>query len=167
MKPNADDQPLREKIWRHELTPAEQAELRAWLAAHPESAAELETEKNLTGLLSRLPDAPVPSNFTARVLQAVERETRTEEGRKIARGWWLRVLLPRAAVVAAVIGGGFFSYQSYQSAQRAKFVEGLAAVTGVAAVPGAETLEDFEVIRRLPEKSVADEELISLLAALE
>ena len=65
---------LRESSWRRKLTEAEQAELRAYLAAHPDARADWEMESALNAALTRLPDAPVPSNFTARVLQAVERE---------------------------------------------------------------------------------------------
>ena len=169
MNPNADDQSLREKIWRRELTPEQQAELRAWLAVHPESAADLEKEKNLTGLLARLPDAPVPSNFTARVLQAVEQEARVAERSRVARPWWLRVLLPRAAVTAVVLAVGFFGYRQYEFAQHAKFVESLAVVRDVKTLPTAEALEDFEAIVLLTpvQSTVADEELISLLATLQ
>ncbi len=69
---------LRELSWRRKLTGAEEAELRAWLAAHPDAQADWEAEAGLNAALGRLPDAPVPSNFTARVLQAVEREAAAE-----------------------------------------------------------------------------------------
>lgn len=169
MKPNADDQPLREKIWRRELTPSERAELRGWLSAHPEAAADLELEKNLSGLLSRLPDAPVPSNFTARVLRAVELEIRDAERPRMTRPWWLRVLLLRAAVAAVLIGAGVFSYQGYQSSLRKKLAGELAAVAGVKSVPSPEALEDFEAIARLARipAAPADEELMSLLATMQ
>ena len=64
----------RERSWRRKLTSAEQAELRAWLAAHPEAQAEWEAEMALNDVLDQLPDAPVASNFTARAVAAVERE---------------------------------------------------------------------------------------------
>jgi len=96
------DQKLRELNWRRELTAAERAELRTWLAAHPEAQADWQTEAALSKFLARLPDAPVPSNFTARVLQAVERETRTSERAPQRARWW-HVFLPRAAVAASVV----------------------------------------------------------------
>ena len=70
MKGEPIQNPLRELVWRRKLTEAEHAGLRA----QPETQADLELESRLTEALARLPDAPVPSNFTARVLQAVERE---------------------------------------------------------------------------------------------
>src|SRR5271165_916325 len=95
------DQRFRELSWRREPAEAEAAELRAWLAAHPEAAAEWEAERQLNELLQQLPEAPpVASNFTARVLQAVKRET--SAARPAAHGWrswhpW-RGWLPRTAV---------------------------------------------------------------------
>ncbi|MEY2466714.1 MAG: hypothetical protein QOD03_1235, partial [Verrucomicrobiota bacterium] len=70
----SDYNQLREKNWRRKLTAVEQTELRAWLAAHPEASADWEAELSLTETIVRLPDAPVPTNFTARVLQAIEQE---------------------------------------------------------------------------------------------
>jgi anti-sigma factor RsiW len=166
MNPNADDKPLREKIWRHDLTPAEQAELRAWLSGHPEAASDLETERKLTALLGGLPDAPVPSNFTARVLQAVEQEARATERNRTSRPWWLRGWLPRTSAALAVVALGYVGYQRYESAQqRAALVKELQEMN-VAAVPSAETLEDFEAIRHLtPATGLAgDPELLSLFS---
>ena len=72
MNPDPVYQRLRELGWRRPLTAAEQVELRIWLAAHPEAQAEAEAEAALNQALTRLPAAPVPSNFTARVWQAIE-----------------------------------------------------------------------------------------------
>ena len=52
---------LRELSWRRKLTDSEEAELRAWLAAHPEAQAGWEVEAELNQALGRLPDAPVSS----------------------------------------------------------------------------------------------------------
>ena len=65
---------MRELSWRRKLTSAEQAELDAWLAAHPEAAAQWQEEAALNALLEQLPGATVPSNFTARVMQDIDRE---------------------------------------------------------------------------------------------
>ena len=103
---------LRELSWRRKLTAAEAAELQAWLAAHPEARADWEAEAGLNEALGRLPDAPVPSNFTARVLQAVEREAAAELRRRRTWQVWLRWRwLPKAAVAAVVLGAGLVSYQ--------------------------------------------------------
>src|SRR4051812_9597255 len=107
---------FRELGWR-KLTPAEDAELRAWLAAHPEALADWETESTLTDALGRLPDAPVPSNFTARVMQSIDREA-TAAARPRTGGWHrLANLLPRAAMAAVVLCAGLLTFHQYQSYQ--------------------------------------------------
>ena len=70
--------------------------MRAWLAAHPEAQADWEAEAGLSEALGQLPDAPVPSNFTARVLQSVERESAAERRRR-SRKWQLWPQLALAA----------------------------------------------------------------------
>lgn len=155
---------LRELSWRRELTGAEQAELRAYLAGHPEARADWEAEAGLNAGLNRLPEAPVSSNFTARVLQAVEREsTATERERApgLTRIWWWRVFVPRAATALIVVGAGWFGYERYQAEQEAKWVESLAVVATVETMPNT-VLEDFEAISRLSPTPAADEELLAL-----
>ena len=154
----------REKSWRRKLTPAEEAELRAWLAEHPEAQADWEMEGRLTEILGRLPDAPVPSNFTARVLQAVEREeaaaSRPKTGR---RGWFLRLLLPRAAVAAVIVGVGVLSYREHEAAKRAEVVQGVKVVAGVSSLPTPDILQDFDTIRQMSSTPGPDPELIALM----
>src|SRR4051812_34142338 len=79
-------QRFREISWRRKLSQAEQAELRAWLLAHPASVPEWQAEARLSENLAALRDVPVPSNFTSRVLQAIK----TEAGRpeRDARTRW-------------------------------------------------------------------------------
>ena len=156
---------LRETSWRRELTDAERAELRAFLASHPEAQADWETESGLNAGLKRLPDAPVSSNFTARVLQAVELESAAaerERPRVMTRTWWWRVFLPRTAVALVVVVAGWFGYERYQVEQRQKMAEGLAVVATVQKLPSAKVLEDFEAIRGLSSTPAADEELLAL-----
>jgi hypothetical protein len=157
---------LREAGWRRTLTAAEAAELRAWLAAHPERQIDWETESALTKALGRLPDAPVSSNFTARVLSRLEgiQPARTGSGwRGLRWGWTWRSLVPKAAGALAVLGLGLLSYQWHQTTQRAQLAQRVAAASDMAALPGPELLQDFEVIRRLGQTPAADEELLALL----
>src|ERR1051325_11026338 len=95
-------QKLLETAWRRKLDAQEEAELRAWLQAHPEARADWETEAALTDHLSRLPQAPVPSNFTARVLQAAERAG-IEHPPVSKWSSLLHSLLPRVAVAALAL----------------------------------------------------------------
>ena len=100
---------FRELSWGRKLSPSEAEQVRAWLAAHPEAQEDWDAENGLSEALDRLPNVPVASNFTARVLQSVERE-----GGAVKRSahndwrmalWWMK-WLPRAAaaVLAARLG---------------------------------------------------------------
>jgi len=162
MKDNELHSKLRESSWRRKLTETEQAELRAYLAANPDARADWEMESALNAALARLPDAPVPSNFTARVLQAVERE----EARPRAWSWrwnW-HTLVPRvafAAVVIAFAGLVFHHHEIYS--QRAALARNVALVTRGQPMPSPEALENFDAIRRMNQPQHADDELLVLM----
>ena len=154
---------LRELRWRRKLTDAEEAELRSWLEAHPEARADWEAETELEAALGRLPDAPVPGNFTARVLQAVERELAAGPRRS---GWWSRLRLqwlPRAALASSVLAAGLVSYHLVQNAERKKLAESVAAVADVSSLPSPDILQDFDAIRRSNPTATPDEQLLALL----
>jgi anti-sigma factor RsiW len=153
---------LRELSWRRRLTDPEEAELRAWLSAHPELQAEWEAEAGLNASLSRLPDAPVPGNFTARVLQAVERESAAELRRREGRWltWLRRRWLPRMAFAIVIVGAGFVSYQKVEAANRRKLAESVAVVSSVSSLPSPDILKDFDAIRALNSTPPPDEELL-------
>jgi len=154
---------LRELSWRRKLTDAEEAELRAWLEAHPEARADWEAEAGLAAALGRLPDAPVPGNFTARVLQAVEREAAAELRQPEWRmRWWLR-WVPKTAFAASVVAAGLVSYLLVQKAERQRLVESVAVVADVSSLPSPEVLQDFDAIRVSNPTVTPDEELLAAL----
>ena len=155
------DNKLREAGWRGKLTPAEEADLRAWLAAHPEARADWEAEMALNRALAGLPDAPMPSNFTARVCQAVERD-QASAGRGGSRWTWRR-LLPRIAVAGAVVAVSLFAYDRREDARRAEMAKGVAAVSDVAGMLDPEVLRNFDAIRLLGQTPAADQELVALM----
>lgn len=154
---------LSELAWRRKLTPAEQSELQAWLDAHPEAAAEHALERALNDALAQLPQAPVPSNFTARIQQAIACETQAPATQPLDWTWVWRRLLPRTAVALLVLGTGTFAYHRHREQQRARTGESIVTVLGVTSLPKPEVLEDFDVIRRLDTAPTADQELIALL----
>ena len=156
---------LRERSWRRQLTDAELAELRAWLAAHPEAQADWHAEAGLSAALGRLPDVPVPSNFTARVLQAAQREAAAELRRpELSLLTWLRLRwLPKVAFAAVVIGVGMLTYRQVQATHRQKLVESVAAVSAVSSLPSPEILRDFDAIQALRAAPVPDEQLLAVL----
>jgi anti-sigma factor RsiW len=156
---------LRELSWRRRLTAPEEAELRAWLAAHPEAQADWEAEAGLNAALSRLPDAQVSGNFTARVLQAVEQEAAAELRGHDAKWltWPWRRWLPRVAFAVVVVGAGFVSYQEVGAAKRKTLAESVAVVSSVSSLPSLDILKDFDAIQAFKPTPPPDEELLMVL----
>ncbi len=168
----SDYNELREESWRRKLSPSEEAQLQAWLGEHPDLHEDWELETNLSKAMSRLPDVPVPSNFTARVLQAVQRDAAEARPRVPAWKWFLHSLVPRAAVAVAVLGIGLFTYREYQQrtfqqqtqqAQRAQFAQDVKVVASVPSLPSPEILQDFDTIRKMGATPGPDPELIALM----
>ena len=151
---------LREKGWRHKLTATEEASVRTWLTQHPESKADWELESHLSDALANLPEAPVPSNFTARVLQAVEREKAVTRPAPNRMTWFLRSFLPKAAVAAVMLGAGLL-YHQHTTAKRAELVQGVKIAAGVPSLLSPQILQDFDTIRRI--NPGPDQELIALM----
>ena len=156
---------LKEKSWRGKLTAAEQAELRTWLAEHPELTEDWQLEANLSEAMQRLPDAPMPSNFTARVLKAVEHEaTALSRPRVPSWKWFLHSLVPRTTVAALLLGVALLTYHEHQTAaKRAQLVQGVKVVAGVPSLPGPDILTNFDTIRQMGTTPGPDPELIALL----
>jgi negative regulator of sigma E activity len=145
----------RESLWRRKLSGVERAGLRP--------QPELELEARLTEALHKIPDAPVPSNFTARVLDAVERdEVRALTDRVWALNW--RRLWPRVAVAAAVLFFAGVGIQRHEaSARRIALVKNVARVAAAQPVPSADALENLDVIQRMSQPAKADTELLAAL----
>jgi anti-sigma factor RsiW len=164
MNPDPVYQQLRELSWRRPLTAAEEAELRAWLVAHPEAQAEAEVEGALDQALARLPDAPVPSNFTARVWQTIERDAAApEHASKPPSSRWWRVIVPRFAVASVVVGAGLLVYRHHEAVQQVELVKSFLAVAESPSLADPKVIEDFEVICQLSPPTAVDEELLKLM----
>ena len=154
---------LLEASWQRKLTADEEAQLRAWLAAHPEAQADWAEEALLTQQLERLPNAPLASNFTAQVMGKLELDLAREERERTRRPWstWWRVV-PRYAAVAALAvlaGLGVLRHREHQA-----MVESVANVTPFASVLEPEIIKDFDAIRQLRYVPVvSDEELLAAL----
>ena len=150
---------LRDLVWRRKLTDAERAELRA----EPETQADLELESHLTEGLARLPDAAVSSNFTARVLQAIERDELQTARKRGWQGWSWRALLPRAAVAAVVLVIAGLTIQRHElNVHRAQLAQSVARMAAAQPMPSIDALKNFNAIQRMSQPH-ADEELLALL----
>jgi negative regulator of sigma E activity len=156
---------LREAALRRPLTADEQALLELYLTENPWEREEWRSEQMITTAIHRLPTAPVSSNFTARVLEAVDVEAapRTFDWQN-----WLAWLQPalwvrRTAAAMVVMGAVVFAWHQQQTVveaeralgeaqgqlQRAELARNAAELQSLAPVPSIEVLQDFEFISRL------------------
>ena len=160
---------LRETSWRRKLMPAEELRAQAHLAAHPEAQTAWEEDLALTRQLQDLPNAPLSSNFTSLVLQAVDAQKNQPASIGSLASWWnewLRRFAPRVALATLTVAlgvGGIFEYRAYTRKQVVQGVKQfLASLPGP--VPEAEFAEDFEAIQQLQTVSFSKDD--DLLAAL-
>lgn len=145
----------RESLWRRKLSAPERTELRA--------QPDLELEARLTAALTKLPESSVPSNFTARVLDAIELEA-AREARSVP--WVLnwRALWPRVALAAAVLIFAGVSIQRYEvHSQRVHLAKDVATVAAAQPLPSVDALKDLDVIQRMSQPGHADGELLALM----
>src|SRR5262249_21624055 len=138
---------LREEAWRRPLTADEKSQLQGYLLVHAEAQAEWDEEAALTQLLARVPDAPLSSNFTARVIQAIELEQLQTQRKGSFSLQRLRSWLPRLAITGLVVGLGTFGYQGYRhrelQQQRTQYLDTLAVA---AATLPPKIWDDFDAI---------------------
>lgn len=151
---NKDFSDSSESLWRRKPSEAERAALRA--------QPDLELEARLTEALAKVPDAPAPSNFTARVLNAID----LEEARKVRSGWqwnW-RSLLPRVAVAAVILLFAGIGLQRYEArSHRTELVKSVASVAVAQPPPSVDALENLDAILRMSQSNHADGELLAAL----
>ena|ERR1043166_9296545 len=154
---------LREISWRRKLSVAEERELHEWLAAHPEVHESLELDAGLTEVLRKLPNVPLSSNFTARVLKAVEVEAMADaRERSIVWKFWRRLprWLPRVASATIVVTAtaSVYLYHSSVEATQKDLVQRMAKFP----LPSPEILTNFDAIRIVSATPAPDEQLLAL-----
>jgi len=163
----SDYNELRENAWKRKLTAQQEAEVKAYLAKYPEARPDWEEERILTQSLARLPDAALASNFTAQVLQAVNRQQPMASPAAVVR-WWRRLRSLgwgyRSAMAAVVLSAGVLSYQQYLALTREELATSVATVSSVAALPSVTGLRDFDAIQHLDNiAAVIDTKLLAAL----
>ncbi len=152
---------LLETARRRRLTSAEEALLQSYLATNPEAQREWDEEQGLNQLLGQLDDVPMSSNFTARVLQAAQRESSPAPTTR--RASWFESLLSflhahRIATATAVLVSALLLMQQYRHRERTRVVDSLANL------PNIEALQDFEAIARLSQvRGSVDDDLLAAL----
>jgi len=158
MKDKPTSEELRELLWRRPLTEAE----RARAAGQPEIRAELELETRLTDALAHLPKAKVSSNFTTRVMQAVDREEAQAQRSRWQWSWhrWL----PRVAITTAAVVLAGLSWQQHEiTARRSALAQSLVQVASATSLPGVEALKNYDAIQRMGQAQPADDALLALM----
>ncbi|HEV2454281.1 MAG TPA: hypothetical protein VGY98_08470 [Verrucomicrobiae bacterium] len=119
-------------------------------------------QRQVRELLSRLPNAPVASNFTARVLQAIDAAEKTRRPRWHLTAWNWRALFPRAVVTAAAAGiAAIGLYQHELSVQRQNLARSVVAVASQP-MPSVDALKNFDAIQRMGQTARPDDELLAL-----
>ena len=147
------------------LTAQQEAQLDEYLAGQPAQRSACEEDLALNSMLRNLPDAPLSSNFTARVLQAA----RQPRSRSAQPGlFWLRVLLrqwlPNAALAGVVLGAGLIAYEQHHLSERRQLAQGLRQISQLATQTSVELLENFDAIQRLNQAPQdTDRDLIAVL----
>jgi negative regulator of sigma E activity len=123
---------------------------------------DLQLEARLTRALARLPDAPISSNFTSRLMQAVDLEE-SRRSRRWSFGWNWHALLPRLAVTASVVLFAGLTLRHYELVTRRNtLARNAAMVTGSQPLPSVEALQNFDAIQRMGQPG-ADQELLALM----
>jgi hypothetical protein len=118
-------------------------------------------QRQLRELLSRLPDAPLASNFTARVMQAIE-AAEARRGRWGVMEWNWRIFFPRITVTAAAAGiVAVAFYQHEHTIQRQMLVDSVVVVASQP-MPSVEALKNFDAIQRMGQTARPDDELLAL-----
>lgn len=121
-----------------------------------------DVQRQLRDLLARLPNVPVASNFTVRVMNAVELEE-MRRSRWHFGDWNWRVFFPRATATAVVVGFAVFTFHQYEvSSQRHALAENVAFVAGSQPMPSVDALKNFDAIQRMGQSARPDDELLAL-----
>lgn len=150
------------------LKRSEEEAVQQFLSEHPEEQGRWEEEQRLNQCLRALPDVPVSSNFSARVISEVAAQARPA-GRRIMRpdwiwsGRWARPAMAFSLVVLVLAGAGLNIRRTNQVHERA---ESIAAMSRVAGLPPVDLLQDFEAIQRLSQ-APRESDAAYLLSALE
>src|SRR5689334_5176828 len=158
---DSEYQALIEESWHHPLTPDEQSRLDGWLAANPAGRLDWEMDLALTRELQRLPDAPLASNFTAQVMQAVDRESRSAARRNSFAEQimqWFRRPAARLAWAMVLIGAGLFGYQQHRVNVRDEMAKGLSVLASMATLSDPAVFENFDAVRSLSRAAPTDDE---------
>ena len=166
MNPN-DPENLRQTLWRKPLSAKELDGLGKDSGQDPATAEDLKLEAALTRALKSLPKAEIPSNFSSRLWQELDKAPANSRS---AASWIsqfssrLAGLVPRLAVGAIALAMVALAYHEHTVSRRTEMAHSLTTFSAVASLPSMEVLEDFDTIQRLKQAPPAvDLELLAVL----
>ena len=153
--------------WIRELNGREQERLERLLSADPKRKARWEEDMAVLKAIRHLPDVPVASNFTSRVLEALPCTPDDLLPAPLLppkRGWFPRMAwAPKWGLgfgFAAILALAIF-YGEYQRAKSMRLVESLTVITESKTAPTMEESQHSEFIQELaPVPLEVDWELI-------
>ncbi len=159
---------LMEIARRRPLTPAEHAELEAWLAQHPAARpADWEEELALSRLLASLPPAPLSPRFVENTLAALDRPDQGGAPAANAGGWSLvwgglrSVWRPAAALALLAVALGLWQLQHHRREQ-GRVADSLVTLAALAEeLPDVSALAEFDLVLHLPEGPLPDPEMLA------
>ena len=164
MKDVRNDELIRLSM-KPELTPEDEARLDKILSGNPDARGAWEEERTLSRAVQSLPDVPLASNFTARVLQAVDLEEARDERRQRRPVRW-RALWPRLSWATAAALLALFGTHEILVSRRAQLARDVAFVSkDILKLPSPEVLQDFDAIDQLRQISATSDD--DLLIALQ
>jgi hypothetical protein len=117
-------------------------------------------------LLTRLPDVPVASNFTARVMQAIELDTMRQSRWRLF-GWRWRVVIPRTAAATVIVGLASFTFYQHEIYVQQVALAKSAALVASQPMPSVEALKNFAAIQRMGQTAQPDNELLALASNMQ
>jgi hypothetical protein len=172
---------LAQKAARGVVGGDEQQQIDKLLSNDSEFRAVYEEERALQHLLDSLPNAPLSTNFTSLVMQAVARENRQLKASGTRGIWpWLRWKWSGAAAAAlACVAAGVLFYQQQKATARQSMAASLGRFTDMTAALAPQTgnaqdqvrpvrlLQDFEAINKLSYVPADSELDLELLVALQ
>lgn len=167
---------LKELALKGRLDKESEKRLKMYIQADPlRSIPDLENEILLGKLLRELPQVPVSSNFTARVLaeiEAIEAEPLKTAPQGSLLDWLLYHLGYRIGAVATILVLVGFCYFSHEEFKNVKLANKIVELSNVAPLEekeskiAVEIFKDFEIIQSLGQQSAfVDTELLAALKA--
>ncbi|HTR40649.1 MAG TPA: hypothetical protein VMH87_03460 [Pseudomonadales bacterium] len=125
-----------------------------------------DAQKRMREFLTRLPDVPVASNFTARVMQAIELEERRQSRWRLF-GWRWRVVIPRTATATVIVGLASFTFYQHEIYIQQVALAKSAALVASQQMPSMDALKNFDAIQRMGQTAHPDNELLALASDMQ